>query len=189
MSFTNTGFNVGKRLLVVGSIRGYRAWVLGNDPMWSPRLGLRLGYCLNPTGIGAQLPDSGWKPGENVSRCARWNSYWGIHEFDFRCTCGFYAMHHMNDFRDRFLCSLTSWSTSPAFIYGAIEGSGSVLVGTKGFRAEKARILGLVIGNSSIAKHLGARYKVPVFRSRRKMLREFPPIDTSPLKESDDVDD
>jgi hypothetical protein len=104
---------------------------------------------------------------------------------DPECTCGFYAF----------------WRPEPLPVYeqypviGVIEGYGRTVIGDRGFRCEKAKILGLHLPPTSYAGdgdfldylqrtwmdrrgpcgHLAATYKVPVYRSIAQMLRLHPP--------------
>ena len=92
-----------------------------------------------------------WRPGENVCKCQRGGhprtatkgEAFGVDtgqtrkyvdHFDPDCACGFYAFHNGdNDFN------------GPGQVTAVIKGYGRTVIGDKGFRCEKAEILGLVI--------------------------------------------
>jgi hypothetical protein len=94
------------------------------------------------------------------------------------CSCGFYAyFDEANDYAD---------STT---VTGVIEAYGKVTIGTRGFRAEKARLRALVIPrlrNSDPNRHKGSRLTrtqtqrvranypaVPIFDTQSAMTAEF----------------
>lgn len=54
------------------------------------------------------------------------------------CTCGFYAYTHVQPLFD-------NSTTATYSVFGLIQGYGTVTLGTKGFRAEKARIIALTV--------------------------------------------
>tara|TARA_R100000365_G_scaffold3491_1_gene11676 strand:- start:7402 stop:7956 length:555 start_codon:yes stop_codon:yes gene_type:complete len=163
----------------LGTIRGFRRWaVTVNGELKSPF-----------RSIGTAL----WLPGENVAKCqahpsaevverkrddedfagyyARVEEWRGSHDVT-DCSHGFYAYFDgkEEDHRD------------PA-VSGVIEGYGEVLIGTKGFRAMKARIVALAIKPHDgvwnleplIVSRLRANYpSIPVFDSEMVMRSEFP---------------
>lgn len=116
---------------VFGVVRGYRWWTLDAPPLrespahadevW-PRKMLR----------GMQ---DHWGPGENVAVC---RAGYRVHEEsalpDISCGCGFWAYWHLQRHE-------VGGSALP--VCGVIEGYGAVLIGEKGFRAAKARIVAL----------------------------------------------
>lgn len=91
------------------------------------------------------------------------------------CQCGFWAFYEPNDQYD---------GGRGGRVYGVIEGYGEITIGSKGFRAEKARILalslpGLLDGGSEMAAYLQSLVRrnypdVPAFDSLPKMLAEVP---------------
>lgn len=80
--------------------------------------------------LSGQTVSRVWRPGENVSECA--DGYEG-HRAEANCGCGFWAYYADQD--RQFDKGVT----------GVIEGYGVVNLGTKGFRAEKARIVALAL--------------------------------------------
>jgi hypothetical protein len=146
-----------------------------------------------------------WKPGENVAECRRqddpysaaiaqilneytWQrggrvfgksrptvspapavDYSKPHDME-KCTHGFYAYYDgSNDYHDK------------GRVSAVIEGYGETVIGTRGFRAMKARIVALRI-NKEVPEHLALLVRrnyasVPFFDSFKAMVSEFPPDD------------
>lgn len=102
------------RMLVTGTITGIREFRVRNGHL---------------TAIAGR---SEWVPGENLAECL---VYPYPHEITTRwCSCGFYAYFDEESLSSSFTTLLT----------GLIEGYGNVTVGSRGFRAEKARIVCLI---------------------------------------------
>lgn len=84
------------------------------------------------------------------------------------CSCGFYAYFDgRNDYKD------------PQRISAIIEGYGVCTVGDRGFRAEKARLLGLIVPGKRFSPQLLARVAhnysdVPFYGSKREALDAHP---------------
>lgn len=164
---------------VVGTTKGIRVWradSLGRLTGWTHR----------------QV----WTPGENVATCKRGErssvAYAWMREYDTDvkepepcesittdCGCGFWAYH-----------SGTPDFGSDEGVVGICEGYGKTTIGTKGFRAEKARIVALafpkslcgcshdqVFAQSEAVETLVRRNypDVPVFDSVADMTAAFPP--------------
>lgn len=69
-----------------------------------------------------------WKPGENVAKCQATPGRHPIGD----CSCGFYAFHDgSNDYH------------TTTGISAVVEGYGETVLGTRGFRSQKARIVAL----------------------------------------------
>lgn len=162
----------------LGSVHGWRDWKITPEGV------------LEPISFSSQHQ---WAPGDNIAHCHKWvtkaevgeqgelsdGAYRELKEAWKRdhsmdgCEHGFYAY---------FDGESQSYSSGPR-VRGVIEGFGEVLIGTRGFRAAKARILAL-----SVAPHEGmwkldqffidrlrANYpNVPVFESELAMRAEFP---------------
>jgi len=99
------------------------------------------------------------------------------------CSCGFYA--YLNG------CNEYEWPTS---VVGIIEGFGETLIGDRGFRASKARILALAPGPAvppELVEMIRAQYPtVPVFNDVNVMRMEFPTTDvTEFMIEKDEAED
>jgi len=122
-----------------------------------------------------------WRPGENVARCP--SSCAGI-EAD--CTCGFYGYHDIDH--------VIGYS-SDEYLVGVIEAYGVVVVGGKGLRCSKAKVIGLH-ATTSFQRAAVARYypETPLVSVKRlrKLLRyndwlpepdaDFWTRDTQPLR-------
>jgi hypothetical protein len=127
-----------------------------------------------------------WRPGENVAKCYRSEDHYhsllggtiirtsGIERTDehamTECDHGFYAYYEgSNDFYEE------------GRIMGVIEGYGETLIGTRGFRASKARIVALHIPEDvEVAKRrlISRNYPdIPQFGSFEAMVEAFPPDD------------
>ena len=122
--------------------------------------------------------DSIWAPGENVSECLaerihpkRSRRWFKKHSMS-SCECGFYA-YHRTDSENMFVIG---------DVDAAIEGYGEILLGTKGFRSEKARVLALSYppNRNALAlndwqfRAVSERYGVHIYPSFRKMQEDFP---------------
>lgn len=86
------------------------------------------------------------------------------------CKCGFYGYYDGSD----------DYGTS-ANVSGVVEGYGETLIGTRGFRASKARIVALNISRE-VPEVLAAKIRrnyssVSFFDRFRDMVAEFPPDD------------
>lgn len=167
----------------LGSVRGFRRWKVG------------------VTGVlGAVTHTTDWLPGENVSRCKctpteknmpgttwterseaapEWRKSTTFEEME----CGFYAYFDGKD-------TYGHGSADPN-ISGVIEGYGEVLIGTKGFRAKKARILALAVPafdgiwklDEFVVAKIRANYpNIPLFESELAMRAEFPAPAYEPIE-------
>ena len=169
--------NVG---LALGSVRGARSWVVRIGEQ--PEKGLLSGLYYPQT----------WYPGENLAMCRKQPPSQGMHPNAVpqrakgpqeittghlgECLCGFYAFYDgSNDFYD---AESTHW-TSDIIVAGMVEGYGETLIGTRGFRCTKARIVALMIRpEQSIYDTVLEHYPgVPVFHDFSAMIREFPTDD------------
>lgn len=148
----------GDRPFVAGSLTGVRSF-----SVWDGRLASPL---YNRTG--------GWSAGENIAACRSPASNW-MREYagktqhragSMGCHCGFYAYfrpghnpHHAS-----------------GNILGLVEGYGLVTVGNRGFRAEKARIVALILTPGILPDDtVWANYpSIPSFRTVDAALAEFP---------------
>lgn len=85
--------------------------------------------------VGAIHTKYAWRSGENESQCPIMEvpELAGLHRL-YHCTCGFYAYHDGSNEFD-----------GSGRITGVIEGYGKTVIGTKGFRASKARIVAFLI--------------------------------------------
>jgi hypothetical protein len=158
------------RPLVPGSLRGYRTW-------WqaSRRAGVRDGMlpltsvtrrqivwastmeatCV-PRDIARSRPLSATPPDEHPAPRAG-------------CNCGIYGWYAPDDA-----------GILRASVFGAIEASGRILMGERGFRAERARITAVVTRNRRVAAACTSA-GIAVYRRQRDLLRDHPPDDVSSL--------
>ena len=117
-----------------------------------------------------------------IATCQRKHSFLPLSRVDVHqtpappeidCGCGFYAYWHVDDVM------------APSYgcvILGVIEGFGRTLLGTRGFRSEKARISGLHVPQRSsltalsdlIGELLALEYAVPVYSSLPELLEACP---------------
>lgn len=108
--------------LVAGSINGFRHFNVNKGRLESPVQGTE------------------WHPGENVAYCYMAGQSWmgfGRHRAGgggYEHMCGFYAYHQ-------------PWFSTyggPGTVHAVIEAYGTVSVGPRGFRAEKAKVVAVV---------------------------------------------
>ncbi|HEY8526687.1 MAG TPA: hypothetical protein VIL48_17085 [Acidimicrobiales bacterium] len=85
------------------------------------------------------------------------------------CDCGIYAWYAPDDTR-----------ILHARVFGVVEASGVVLMGERGFRAEKVRIRAVATRHRRVAAACAAA-GIPVYRRRRDLIRDHPPEDLSAL--------
>lgn len=111
----NTDFS-GERELVVEPMYGLRTFNLGPTPHGG-------------VGLFPLFKLGEWFPGVNLKTCrSETFTYRCLGMLD--CTCGFYAYHETCELRGD--------------IVAIVKASGEVIVGTKGFRAEKAEVVALM---------------------------------------------
>lgn len=140
------------RPLVIEKVYGLRAFRPSDDGV------------LLPVGIVGKASGFTWQPGENEAVCS-------FHKIapTKGCKCGLYGM--TDGTNDYFSIGYT--------IQGIIEASGRLVVGTKGFKAQKAKIVALVQPYIDLN---GAGEKV-VYRFN-KCMRKFPQFDVFPTLRS-----
>lgn len=172
MSFKQGDYK-GDELLILESVRGYKQWTWDSDRK-----------------LISMFP-ADWTNGSLTSTCSRYDldmaKSSAIHVSpDISCTCGIYA-HYL---------PLESYE-KPKNIFGVVECSGKLLMGTRGFRAEKAKIVALA-GYGPCTQFFETRKKtrgeypedvvdfctsigVPYFPTVKQMVYEFPQIDLTSL--------
>jgi len=130
-------YEFGAAELTIGSIRGYRSWRLTVDGrlkalhqsgIWMP--GENTAVC-NGYPTAEQVPTV---EGEHYTETHRKRETWRMNHEMSDCAHGFYAYFSPGKLDQ-------AVTTATPVINGVIEGYGEVLVGSKGFRATKARIL------------------------------------------------
>ena len=161
--------------LVLGSVRGVRAWRFEKGRLQSPHAN----GCF-------------WSSGEQIAQCGTRPPYRGLEalwkSWEFRddpdpehvknCVCGFYAHYQgVSDYELNLI-----WG-----VVGVIEGYGTTTLGTKGFRCQKAKIVALApshrvglftYGSYNRPFRLKALRQafpdIPVYRTFDKLLLEHP---------------
>lgn len=138
-----------------------------------------------------------WVAGENVAECLGFPSEnqverrtgeayalrvereraWKSNHAMADCGHGFYAYYSSDN-------ALRSAYAYPV-VTGVIEGYGETFIGTKGFRASKARVVALSVEphlgiwrlEPSIVREISDVYQVPIFESSAAMAAEYPSAD------------
>ena len=158
------------RPLVPGSLRGYRTWwhasrrasvpdgmlplrsVTRRHIVWATTQRAR---CV-PRDTAGSGPGSAALPDDHPAPRAG-------------CNCGIYGWYAPDDA-----------GILNASVFGAIEASGLILMGERGFRAERARITAVVTRKRRVAAAC-TRAGIAVYRRRRDLLSDHPPDDLSAL--------
>lgn len=154
-SLDNSGFSEKEIPVAPGYIFGIRSWM----PI-TPFIGR---FAMRGKWLGE------WNPGINTATCS--NEWEGVPHhtevpYDL-CKCGFWAYWEPH---------LDLMSIMP--ISGIIKGYGKTIIGTKGFRCEKAEIMGLVFHSwykdRAAIKGITEHYNVPIFSSVHDILDLYP---------------
>lgn len=178
----STDEEFGKAEFVLGSLFGERAWTVNDE-----------GILIS----ASYSHGNDWRTdGESVAECKVWRipakfqpENWEDLSWDERsklsdewrknhdiadCSHGFYA--YFSDQADGHY-----YISGETYILGVVEGYGDVMVGKKGFRSSKAKVLALSVQsrgawdlNPRIIGLLEENYEVPVFRSDRLLRKRFP---------------
>ena len=157
------------RPLVAGALRGYRTWrparrwtrvpdgalpltaVTRRHIVWTPVLDA----CCSPPWIAPRHRES-LVPADHRAPFAG-------------CRCGIYAWYEPDD-----------TGILHAGVFGTVEASGVILLGDRGFRAERARVIAIVTRNRRVGAAC-AQAGVAVYRHRRELLHDYPPDDVTTL--------
>ncbi|MFP3899778.1 MAG: hypothetical protein ACLFXM_02905 [Acidimicrobiia bacterium] len=158
------------RALVPGVLRGYRTWRLRRSRASADAESLPLTSVTRRHIVWPPVLRARCEPGD-VGFPAPWAPpIAGDHPApQTGCNCGIYAWYSPAD-----------TGMISARVFGAVEASGLVLMGERGFRAEQARITAVVTRNRRLAAAC-ERAGVAVYRRRRDLLRDHPPEDLSSL--------
>jgi hypothetical protein len=158
------------RALVPGSLRGYRTWRLLNRHAPLPEGALPLTSVTRRV-VWPPTLEARCTPAAIAQHAAAPSTMsLGSHRSPSRsCDCGIYAWYVPDDTR-----------ILGARVFGAVEASGLVFMGERGFRAERARISAVVTRNRRLAAACAAA-GVTVYGRRRDLLRDYPPEDLSGL--------
>jgi hypothetical protein len=155
------------RPFVAGELRGYRTW----HPLtrWSkvPEGGLPLAAVAQRDVVWPPVLTAGCMPPRFAGEPTAVESQHRAPQSG--CTCGIYAWYDPVDA-----------GIFNARIFGAVQASGLILMGDRGFRAERARISAIVTRNRRIAAACAAA-GIEVYRHRRDLIREHPPEDLTAL--------
>ncbi len=151
--------------LVVGDLRGYRRWkVFDNGYLAST-------FMFHAWGSATEQAACifSFMHGDQPSPC-------------MDCTCGLYAHYRPTTVRP-------PWrgQTQPSLVgqpFGVVTVAGQVILGTRGMRAERMTLHALVTDDAA----LGERYGLPVYRSRKALLSDYPPQDYGDLVDVDPID-
>lgn len=149
----------------LGELRGYRKWLAGPHVYDGNRFGLKLLSVFQLDFWGSE-PIVAKCHGGMIEVDRQWEPFVHGSSPDPKCTCGIYAFYGPNP---RYLGSIS----------GSIAASGTIIPGTLGFRAERARIEALVFeGRNSVTEGLRSSYpEVPIFPDWESLVKEFPPSD------------
>ena len=158
------------RALVPGSLRGYRTWRLASRHADLPDGGLPLTSVTRRVVWPPMLEARCTPPHIETHAALLSTRSFASHRSPSRnCDCGIYAWYAPDD-----------TAILGARVFGAVEASGLVLMGDRGFRAQRARISAVVTRNRRLATACAAA-GVAVYGRRRHLLRDYPPEDLSAL--------
>jgi hypothetical protein len=167
-------------------VRGFRSWKVQSNGVlksasqrydWAPGENRADNPCTcNPK----KSEDESWS--ELTERAKGWR----VTEHDFLTSqCGFYA--YLDHARSEY-----GYTDQP--VTGVIEGYGETVIGTKGFRAKRAKISAIAIEPieavwemaDHVVKRIRANYPgIPIFESQLAMIAEFPLSRTEDFAEVD----
>ena len=160
--------------LVPGTLRGYRAWYMGNP--------LYLGNGDVPL-LRSVAVNFSWPPGETPhAGCTHTGLLSTLCQAQHLapvddCSCGYYAAYQLTDL-PLFKCQ-NDFGTDDAYVFGSVTAYGRVMLGTKGFRAEYMKIESFA-GNGDFS-WLADLYGVEHARDFEELLDKFPPPNVDEL--------
>lgn len=169
MSFKQNDYN-GEDILIPSTVLGFKHW----------------SFLSNSLKTSANVPKSShhadWSSGEWSAVCGKLKDHKSP---DVECTCGIYA-HYL---------PLESYQVNTG-VLGVVEASGKIVMGSKGFRAEKVKILALSgIGQTTkwfdfstvfdacvpVLKKYCDPLGIEMFTDVQEMKEKFQPVDLSAL--------
>ena len=146
--------------LVVGELRGYRAWRVSGGFLW------------------ALCTEDRWQSATDEADCDLSPVVGGDHPAPFMgCGCGLYACYRA-----------TTVPPTVGQVFGVVAVAGRVILATRGMKAERMTILALVTDDAVLDEWLGERYGVPFYPSREALLADYPPQDYGELVDVDPTD-
>jgi hypothetical protein len=158
------------RDFVAGTLRGYRTWRIVPsgvplEPGVLPLASVTRPHVTWPPQLSASCTPAEFAPLRPLPTRAE-----PTHRSPARaCDCGIYAWYSAPDAR-----------TFAAEVFGVVQASGVVMLGTSGFRAEHAQITAVATRNQRVADAC-ADAGIAVYRRRRDLLADYPPDDVSTL--------
>ena len=164
------GDNGEARDLVAGTLRGYRTWRLVPrgvplEPGVLPLASVTRPHITWPPALSASCTSVEFAPMD-----PRPDATQPTHRAPARdCNCGIYAWYAPGDAR-----------TLAAEVFGVVQASGLVMLGTSGFRTEKVDIAAVATRNSRVAEAC-REAGIEVYRRRRDLIADYPADDMSTL--------
>jgi hypothetical protein len=158
----------GDSALVDGRLRGYRAW-----------RGLAHGGQHEGRLLSTGMAHTWRKDAHTEPEGASCLTYLDQVHFapDAHCRCGIYGWYDPADER-------IPHPAASGSVFGVVQATGRVILGTHGFRAEKAQVLAVTADDPGQREQLrSAGYRV--FDSRDELLAAYPPDDVSGLVDHD----
>jgi hypothetical protein len=158
------------RELVAGTLRGYRSWRLVPrdvplEPGVLPLASVTRPHITWPASLSASCTSVEFPPMRPLPPPTE-----PTHHAPARdCHCGIYAWYSPPDAQ-----------TFAAEVFGVVQASGLVMLGTSGFRAEHAQITAVATRSRRVAEACDAA-GIAVYRRRRDLLADHPPDDVSTL--------
>lgn len=158
----------------IGQVRGARTWRVREDGM-----------------LEGPVYKQAWTPGENLALCRVPSKANAAKEFEApprehlpNCRCGFYGYYDNSN--DYYRPSKTPFGRN--YVAGMFEGYGEVLIGARGFRCTKARIVAIHFPDTFVDPRLVFEVypDLPVFLKFEQMIAAFPcegMVEPEPLKE------
>jgi hypothetical protein len=151
--------------LVVGDLRGYRRWKVFDS-----------GY------LASTFMFHAYASGTEVASCILAPEGVDHPAPVVDCTCGLYAYYRATTVAPPWRHPIVPPVVGQPF--GVVTVAGRVILGTRGMRAERMTIHALVTKDAA----LGERYGVPIYRSRKALLYDYPPQDHGDLVDVDPID-
>jgi hypothetical protein len=151
--------------LVVGDLRGYRRWKVFDN-----------GY------LASTFMSYAWGSATEVAACILADPAWDHPSPVTDCTCGLYAHYRATTVEPPWRRPIVPPVVGQPL--GVVTVAGRVILGTRGMRAERMTLHALVTDDAA----LGERYGVPIYRSRKALLYDYPPPDYGDLVDVDPID-